>query len=123
LDPIDNDENDAQETSRGYIAMRNTLLADLDADADVLSTASTSPVEPSLNYQRVPINGRKWTLKEVFNLTLDNDWDAYWFRGKANAMAEEEFADLMTRQMNLELDPGLAETAGWRVGGESASRN
>jgi hypothetical protein len=38
-------------------------------------------------------------------------------------MAEEEFADLMTRQMNLELDPSLAEAAGWRVGGESASRN
>ena len=50
---------------------------------------------------------------------LDNDWDAYWFCGKANAMAEEEeeFADLMMRQMNLKLDPSLAEAASWRVGG------
>ncbi|KAF9520227.1 hypothetical protein BS47DRAFT_1481590 [Hydnum rufescens UP504] len=110
LDPNDAYENPL-ETESGYIAMRNSLLEALEADKDVPAAAPTPP----LRYQRASIDGRKWTLKEVFNLTLDGPWNAYWFQGERNTMAETEVGDLMTRQANLDLDPTLTSTAGWTV--------
>ncbi|KAF9515458.1 hypothetical protein BS47DRAFT_1391642 [Hydnum rufescens UP504] len=80
-----------------------------------MSSNCTERATSPLRYQRASIDGRKWTLKEVFNLTLDGPWNAYWFQGERNTMAETEVGDLITRQANLDLDPTLANTTGWTV--------
>jgi len=52
-------------------------------------------------------------LRDVFDFTLSDGWDLYWFQAEHNTFAETEMADLRTRENNLALDPSLAEVAGW----------
>ena len=54
-------------------------------------------------------------IPDIFNLTLDNQWNLYWYQAEALHVAETEIEDLLTRRDNMDMDTGLAQSAGWQV--------
>ena len=54
-------------------------------------------------------------LRNILNVTLDNEWNLYWFQAEQYMRSEIEIEDLRTCIDNVELDSSLAGIVGWHV--------
>ncbi|KAF8314884.1 uncharacterized protein EI90DRAFT_3135607 [Cantharellus anzutake] len=88
--------------NHSYLSFQANLLDNLNEDLD-----AGYPAYHNLH------NSQHWTslqgkmICDIFNMTLDGPWNHYWFQGAQNLALELEMQDLVTRDMNLDLDSSL----------------
>ncbi|KAF8329069.1 uncharacterized protein EI90DRAFT_3125359 [Cantharellus anzutake] len=91
--------------NHSYLSFQANLLDNLNEDLD-----AGYPAYHNLH------DSQHWTslqgkmICDIFNMTLDGPWNHYWFQGAQNLALELEMQDLVTRDMNLDLDSSLGQS-------------